>query len=83
MEKKEELARQFSEALKYQMQDKYIELGFDIAKLQNEYYYKDLLAFLKGDKTECYNYYELKPLYDKYGYELVNETILKMEVHNA
>lgn len=65
------------------MQDKYIELGFDIAKLQNDYFYKDLLAFLKGEKDTCYNYDKLKPLYDKYGYELVNETILKMEAHNA
>lgn len=52
-------------------------LGVDIQKLKERYFYKDIIAFLKGEKEKCYDFCELKMLYDKYGYEKVNKMLLK------
>ena len=58
-----------------------IYLGIEIAALRNAYYYKALLAFLKGDDEQQGSMYfcNLKPLYDKYGYEKVNKVILEID----
>lgn len=58
-----------------------IHLGMDIAELKKEYFYNKLIAFLKGDNTDCGCLYfeKLKPLYDRYGYEKVNRILLSLE----
>ena len=62
---------------------KLICLGVDIQKLKERYFYKDIIAFLKGEKEVCYDFHEMKPLYDKYGYEKVNKTLLKLEAEET
>ena len=58
-----------------------IRLGMEIASITQEYYYPKLIAFLKGDTTDCGSMYfeKLKPLYDKYGYERVNRILIALE----
>jgi hypothetical protein len=60
--------------------DKNIALGLDIAQLKDSYAYKDIVDFITGKTTTCMYFDRLKPLYDKYGYELINNTILELEV---
>ena len=58
-----------------------VRLGMDVATLRGQYFYSDLIAYLKGDdgnKGHIY-FHELKPLYDKYGYEKVNRILLTLE----
>ena len=54
--------------------------GMEMAELKDKYYFDDLAAFIDGEKTECGKIYfvELKPLFDKYGYELVKREIIKL-----
>ena len=54
-------------------------LGYEIGKMQTNYYFKDIVEFLKGNTEECFNYCKLKPLYDKYGYEITNNAILQVQ----
>jgi hypothetical protein len=58
-----------------------ISLGMEIEKLRNGYFYGKIIKFLKGDDSENGSMYfhELKPLYDKYGYEKVNRVLLAFE----
>ena len=58
-----------------------IKLGIAIGELKNEYFYKALISFLKGDNSKNGNIYfeKLKPLYDKFGYEKVNRILLALE----
>ena len=58
-----------------------IHLGMDIEKLCNSYFYGKLIKYIKGDDSENGSMYfhELKPLYDKYGYEKVNRVLLALE----
>lgn len=58
-----------------------IRLGMEIGRLQNEYYYNDLVAFLQGNSESKGGMYfeKIKPLYDRYGYEKVNRIILTLE----
>ena len=37
---------------------------------------KSIYEFILGKEKECYYFVDLKPLYDKYGYEAVNDVIL-------
>lgn len=53
-----------------------VALGMEIQKLKQSYSYKDIIAFLKGEKEHCFDFCTLKPLYDKYGYEKVNKYLL-------
>lgn len=48
-----------------------VELGFELAKLEqaNSYAVKDIVDYLEGGKSICLNFYELIPLFSKYGYE--------------
>ena len=48
-----------------------IELGFELAKLYDKsiYVVNDIVEFLEGEKSTCLNFYELSPLFSKYGYE--------------
>lgn len=64
---------------------KHIRLGMAIAKLRDAYYYKDLIAFLKGnDETHGSMYfYLLKPLYDEYGYKKVNDILIELDSEEA
>lgn len=56
------------------------ELGLALAELKNAYYFDNLAAFMKNEPTDSGNLYfgELKPLFDKYGYETVKEAIIKI-----
>ena len=76
----EELAKMVNEMVEEE-KAKLIRLGVDIAAVRNAYWYKDLLAFLKGDDENNGSMYfaNLKPLYDKYGYKLVNDTLLNFD----
>lgn len=58
-----------------------VNLGIEIAKLRNEYYYKRLIKYLQGDVEYGGSMYlaNLKPLYDKYGYDKVNRILLELE----
>lgn len=58
-----------------------IHLGIEIAKIKNEYYYAILIKYLQGDDKDSGSLYlsNLKPLYDKYGYDKVNRILLKLE----
>lgn len=58
-----------------------IKLGIDIGDLKKQYYYDDLMKFLKGDNACNGSLYfdKLKPLYDRYGYERVNRILLELE----
>lgn len=63
-------------------QMKFFKLGMDIAKIKQEFWFSDLMKFLKGDDEEHHgNMYfcNLKPLYDEYGYNIVNKTLMSME----
>ena len=57
-----------------------ISLGMEIAKIKQEYWFKDLVKFLKGEDDEETHgnmyFCNLKPLYDKFGYKLVNDILL-------
>lgn len=48
--------------------DKLVELGFELANL-SIYIVEDIAKFLNDKKSTCLNFYELKPLFEKYGYE--------------
>lgn len=54
-------------------QNKYVDLGFELMKFKadNNYASNDIISYLKGETKICLNFYELLPLIDKYGYELV------------
>lgn len=54
-------------------------LGMEIAELKRAYYYGSLLEFLKGGESGGMYFENMKPLYDKYGYEKVNRIILSLE----
>lgn len=58
-----------------------INLGMAIEKFRNSYFYGKVIKFLKGDDSENGSMYfcEMKPLYDKYGYEKVNRILLALE----
>jgi hypothetical protein len=58
-----------------------IRLGMDIAKVKSSYYYEDLMTFLKGDDEHNGSMYfvNLKPLFDKYGYEKVLRYLLELD----
>lgn len=58
--------------------NKDIKLGIEIQKLKESYSFKELVKFLKGEETNCYNFDRLKPLYDVFGYAEVNTTILEV-----
>ena len=61
---------------------KYVQMGIDIAEFRNSLFYKYIIGFLKGedaDEVGRMHFYELKPLYDKYGYEKVNRILLATE----
>ena len=63
-------------------QMKYIQLGMEIAKIKQEYWFSDLMKFLKGNDEEHHGsmyFCNLKPFYDKYGYEDVNKILMSME----
>lgn len=61
-------------------QKKNIKLGMQLQKLKDDYYFKEIAKFLKGNDTDKYNNYfsKLKPLYDEFGYTLVNDLIIEM-----
>lgn len=76
--------RTWQEELKESLKDivmDNIHLGIEIQKLKGEYFYDKLIAYLRGDNsgTGSMYLYNLKPLYDKYGYEKVNSVLLKLE----
>ena len=57
------------------MQDKEkkaFEFGRDFQKITDDYGFKSLASFIaneNGDQSGKYDFYKLKPLFDKYGYE--------------
>jgi hypothetical protein len=63
-------------------QMKLVKFGMEIAKIKKEFWFADLMKFLKGDDEEHHGslyFCNLKPLYDKYGYENVNKILMGME----
>ena len=74
-EKKTSWAETLSKVLS-EAEKENIALGMDIQKLKQNYYYKEIIAFLKGEKVNCFDFCAVKPLYDKYGYEKVNKHLL-------
>lgn len=63
-----------------------IELGIEIGELKRSYFYDGLIKFLKGEDDGAFSgmdFYKLKPLYDKYGYEKVNRILLSLEEAKA
>lgn len=80
--------KQFSQSVAKVISDlekENIKLGIDIGDLKRQYFYKDLMQFLKGDKMCNGSLYfdKLKPLYDKYGYEKVNRVLFELEEESA
>ena len=67
------------------MVDNKIKLGIELAVIRNSYYYKALIAYLKGDDEQQGSMYfcNLKPLYDKYGYDMVNRALLSLDKEDA
>lgn len=61
-------------------QRKNIKLGMKLGKIKNSYSFDKLVSFLKGETTDTYNDYfsTLKPLYDEFGYTLVNKLIIEI-----
>ena len=67
-------------------QMKYIQLGMEIAKIKKEFWFADLMKFLKGEDGEHHGdmyFCNLKPLYDQYGYEEINRILMSMGGKNA
>ena len=62
-----------------------INLGMEIEKIRNSFFYKKVIKFLKGDDSDNGSMYfcELKPIYDKYGYEKVNRILLALEAEQG
>lgn len=58
-----------------------IKLGMDLQKLKEKWAYKEILSFIKGETDSCLSFYELKPLYDEYGYYKVNQAIIELEAN--
>lgn len=56
-----------------------VRLGMEIKTLENYYDYDNLISFLKGKTQSCYSFEKIKPLYDKYGYKLVNNVLLELD----
>ena len=86
MEEKKE--KSLGEVVKEMLQGedkKNIRLGMAIAEVRNAYYYKDLIAFLKGDGegNGTLYFHLLKPLYDTYGYKKVNDILLELDSEEA
>ena len=46
-----------------------IRFGLKLADLKRTHYFKDLVAFLKGETKNCYNFDTLYPLFDEFGYK--------------
>lgn len=62
--------------------NKDIKLGIAVKKLEDSYKYDDIIIFLKGKKKDCMYFDTLKPLYDEFGYEAVNEVLLEINKDN-
>ena len=60
---------------------KNVRLGIKIAKIKQEYYYADLIKFLKGDDSDHGSMYfaNLKPLFDEHGYEKIKRILLELD----
>lgn len=58
---------------------KYVKLGMAIQRLKDDFYFKRIVKFLKGDLSEDYCVFKnLKPLYDEFGYKKINQLILEI-----
>lgn len=53
-----------------------VRLGLKVGQLKNTYQFKSIYEFILGKEKECYYFVELKPLYDEFGYQAVNDVIL-------
>ena len=53
-----------------------VRLGLEVGQLKNTYQFKSIYEFILGKTKECYYFVELKPLYDEFGYQAVNDVIL-------
>lgn len=57
-----------------------IRLGMEIKSITGSYEFDNIISFLKGEKnSSCYSFDRLKPFYDKYGYEKVNNLLLEYD----
>lgn len=60
----------------------YIELGKDAAAVLSEYYGEKVVKFIKdepladGEQSGSFYFGELKPYYDKYGYDTFNNALI-------
>lgn len=55
----------------------FVNLGVDIAHFEDSYYYQNVIEFLNGESDSCVSYYQLRNLYEKYEYKLVNDILLR------
>lgn len=80
MEKKKSWVEELKGVV-YEAEMQNVQLGIEIEKLKNTYYYSDIIAFLKGTATGAEDMYfgRMKSLYDKFGYEKVNRILLELE----
>jgi hypothetical protein len=52
------------------------EFGIDIQRISEKWFFDNVVKFLKGENDDCSSFDELKPLFDKYGYEETKGAIL-------
>ena len=55
-----------------------IRFGMELSKLQRQYYFKDLVKFVKGETNNCYNFDTLNKLFAEFGYEKTINAILTL-----
>lgn len=54
-------------------------LIYKLGKLQNKYWYDAVLAFIKYGSNDGLNFYELKPLFDEFGYQETINAMLEID----
>ena len=54
-------------------------LIYKLGKSQNKYWYDAVLSFVKGETIEGFNFYELKPLFDEFGYQETINAMLEID----
>lgn len=53
-----------------------VRLGIEIGQLKDTYKFKEIYKFITDQSKDCFYFVELKPLYDEFGYEAVNNVIM-------
>lgn len=53
-----------------------VRLGLEVGHLKDTYKFKDIYNFIAGKTKDCFYFVDIKPLYDEFGYQAVNDVIL-------